>query len=671
MDGLILLGRQVAPFAIQCAVTISLAAIAGLLAARCLGPRQSARAFLVLAAALGLAALQVLGRGPARVDGDPPGPPAVQETRAAPVPPAEFQPGAAPARTATPGLSGKYGSMFQILITRQPPVNLPAPADPAGSPWLAGFGLVWLAGFLALSLRRLGGILATRRLLERSRPCRDPRLLKAVESVRILLDGRPVELRVQPGHGAAFVAGLFRPRIVLPAEAAQWPPERLASTLLHEHVHAQRLDVPVAEGLRLVAALAWCSPFPWRALALALRLREQACDAAVLRAGVPRVGYATDLLDAARSLAQVPDPVAAAALAARASHLEGRIRAILAGPGTRPWWDRPLRTAAAAGLVAAALGLARLAGPLYRLPEFSAQEGLPRGPGEWLAGVDARPGPGAGRGAFALVPEDGYVRIRLRFRGNTRAFRVPAVALPGMLPLGGRARMIVPFGDLVDGQSRQPFFNPGWSIWDVRQAPALAAGTGRVVVDRVDPRSGPVIEVAHGDGLRTRYVLGLAGRSLVQAGEHVTAGTPLGIPGARTPLDLPVLHFSILVPVGEERVSLDPAPFLLASASNRRTPLCTSVVNAAVRLEDRVELDRLLAGGVTPDHPATDGTLPLEWALLTRNLPIVRDLLAAGADPRVATWDVHQAHIAWHGPTLTELARDSGDPALVALFATR
>lgn len=671
MDGLILLGRQVAPFAIQCAVTISLAAIAGLLAARCLGPRQPARAFLVIAAALGLAALQVLDRGPGRVENDPPDVPAVPWTRAAPAPPAGAQPAAAPARTGIPGLSGRYGSMFQVLIARRAPVQLPAPADPGGFPWLAGFGLVWLAGFLGLSLRRLGGILASHRLLQRSSPCRDPRLLRAAESVRILLDGRRAELRVLPGRGPAFVAGLFRPRIVLPAEAVQWPPERLASTLLHEHVHAQRLDVPVAEGLRLAAALAWCSPFPWRALALALRLREQACDAAVLRAGVPRVAYATDLLDAARSLAQVPGPAAAAALSARGSHLEGRIRAILAGPGARPWWDRPLRTAAAAGLVAAALGAARLAGPLYRLPEFSVQESLPRGPGEWLAGADPGRSAGAGRGAFALVPEDGYVRIRLRFRGSTRAFRVPAVALPGVLPLGDRARMIVPFGDLVDGQSRQPFFNPGWSIWDVHQAPALAAGTGRVVVDRVDPRCGPVIEVAHGDGLRTRYVLGPAGRSLVQAGEHVTAGTPLGIPGAPSPFDIPVLNFSILVQVGEDGVSLDPAPFLLASAGNRRTPLCASVVNAAVRLEDRVELDRLLAGGVTPDHPAADGTLPLEWALLTRNLSIARDLLAAGADPRVATWDVHQAHIAWHGPTLNELARDSGDPALAALFASR
>ena len=672
MDGLILLGRQVASIAIECVVTISLAAIAGLLAARFLGHRQPSRAFLAIAAAFGVAAMLVLGRGQARVEPDLPDVPAVWEAHAAPAPPMGSEPAAAPAPTVTPGLHGKYGSMFQVLITRRPPAGLPDPAEPAAparAPWLAGFGLLWLAGFLVLCLRRLAGILASGRLLNRSRPCRDPRLLKAAESVRILLDGRRAELRMLPGGGAAFVAGLFRPRIILPAEAGQWPPERLASILLHEHVHAQRLDVPVAEGLRLVAALAWCSPFPWRALALALRLREQACDAAVLGAGVPRTAYATDLLEAARSLA--PEPAASAALNARGSSLEARIRAILAGPGSRPWWDRPLRTAAAAGLVAAALGAARLAGPLYRLPELSAQESLPRGPREWLAGAHPGPGGSAARGAFALVSDGGYVRIRLRYRGSTRDVRVPAVALPGELPLSGRARIIVPFGDLVDGQSRQPFFNPGWSLWDVPQAPVLAAGAGRVVVDRIDPCYGPVIEVAHGEGLRTRYGLGPAGRSLVRAGEHVTAGSPIGLSGLRSPLDLPVLNFGILVQLGKDRVALDPAPFLFASAGNRRTPLCASVVNAAVRLGDRVELERLFADGVIPDHSATDGTLPLEWALLAQNLPMARELLAAGADPRAATWDVHHAYIACHGPTLTELARDSGNPALEALFASK
>jgi len=229
--------------------------------------------------------------------------------------------------------------------------------------------------------------------------------------------------------------------------------------------------------------------------------------------------------------------------------------------------------------------------------------------------------------------------------------------------------MIVPFGGLVDGLSRKPFFNPGWSIWDALQVPVAAAAPGRVVVAGHDARYGTVIEVEHGDGLDTRYALGRNGTACVEPGEYVTAGTPLGAFSACSPYDLPVLNFSILVQVSGERVALDPAPFMLAAAENRAIPLAMSVVNAAVRLEDRAELQRLLARGVAPDHPSADGSLPLEWALLTENLAIARDLLAAGADPQASTWNVHGTQIALHGPSVAELARDSANPELAALLA--
>lgn len=664
MDPLIVFGRLMAPLALEATVTISLAALAALLAARLLGQRP-ARAFGYIAAALGLAMLLVLSRSPAPAGDDPPSLPAVWEEPAPAAAPPDREPAAAPAMTSTPGLSGRYGSLFQVLIARFPAASSDPPG-PAGCPWAAGFGLVWLAGFLALVLGRLLAILGTCRLLGRTRACADPRLLRAAESVRLLLDGRRVELRLLPGARTALVAGLLRPRIILPADAVHWPLERLTATLLHEHAHAQRLDVPVAEGLRLAAALAWWSPLPWRALALALRLREEACDAVVVRGGIPGTVYAAGLLDAARSLARAASPAAAASLAA--GHLERRIRAVLDRSAAHPWWDGPLRTGAAAGLVAASLGLARIAAPLYGIPELPPRDNLPRGAGEWLAGAEPRAGASAARGAFALAFLDGYARIRLRYRGHTHLLQVPAIALPARLPLTGRARMIVPFGDLVDGQSGQAFFNPGWSIWDGRQAQVLAAASGRVAVARIDPANGPIIEILHGGGLRTRYGLGRDGRSRVQAGEFVAAGTELGQPGAGSALDLPVLQFSVLAQVGEERIALDPAPFLLGPAENRRTPLGASAVNAAVRLEDPAQLARLLAWGVVPDHAAADGTLPLEWALMAGNLPIIRELLDAGADPRVPTWNVHQAAIARHGPTILELARTSGDPALAALF---
>lgn len=429
-------------------------------------------------------------------------------------------------------------------------------------------------------------------------------------------------------------------------------------------MHVKRFDVPLAEGLRLLASLAWCSPFPWLALSAALRLREEACDEAVLHAGVPRTTYAADLLDSARSLAT--RPAVAAPLSSR-SHLEHRLRAILADPVIASRCEQVMRTGAAAGLIAATIGLARLAAPLYAIPEFGPGETLPQNPGEWAAAGSSQ----EGRGAFSLAQAGAYTWIQLRFRGRASTVRVPSGVLPSAFPLTPRARLIVPFGELFDATSQRPFVNPGWSIWDDRQVAVRAAAPGRVHTIRFEPGRGPVIEVDHGEGLNTRYGLGRCGTSSVVPGEFVLAGTPIGTFGACSPYDLPSLSFSVFLDVRGEQVALDPTPFLFGPVENRAAPLGASLVNATVRLDDRAGLRRLIALGLPLNQPSGDGTLPLEWALLNQNLPIAQELVAAGADPETPTWDVHQAHIALHGPTVAELARDTADPDLTALLAPR
>jgi len=671
MDALVLFGRLIAPFAIDCVVKISAAAIAALLAACFLGRRQPASSFGFILASFGLAAVLIFGRGLVWSDSDPGPFPAFSRAHVPAILPSEQVPSAAPARTGIPELTAKYGSIFQIRIARPPQAGVQPATKPAGvaeSLWIPALGFVWLAGFLALSASHLMGIQKVRSLLKSSRPCMDRKLLHAAETVRERLAVRRAELLVSPASQVAFVAGFAHSRIVLPPEAAEWPEPRLTSTLLHEYMHVKRLDVPVAEGLRLLASLAWFSPFPWLAFSLALQLREQACDAAVLRAGIPRAAYATDLLDAAWALAQAALPPPAAAISG-GSHLECRIRAILEDPAAAPLWDRILRGAACTLLLAAALAGVELAGPIWSVPDVSDREARARGSGEWIAAADPRQGGMPTQGAFSFSQEGEFARVRLRYRGQLRDIRVFPLAIPSLIPLSVRARMIVPFGELMDGQTRKPFFNPGWSICDDRQVPVVASAPGRVVVAGIDTRFGTVIEVEHGDGLETRYGLGRHGISCVEVGEWVTAGMPLGTFAASSPYHPPVLNFSVLVKVSGEQVALDPAPFMLTLAVNRVAPLSASVVNAAIRLEDRSELQRLLAQGVALNHPSTDGTLPLEWALFTENLAIAKDLVAAGADPQTTTWDVHPAHIALRGPTVAELARNSANPALAALLA--
>jgi len=669
METLVALGRTVAPFALECAVKISVAALAALLATRVLGRRRPARAFAFIVAAFALGTWLLFSGRQVGTEDPLPGRP-YSERVLAPGSPAE---GDAPVATATPGLVAKYGSMFQVRFSGNFPREAAAPASPPGparGAWLGALGLAWLLGFGAVNARHLLGILAIRVSLSRSRPCEDRRLLHRAASLCGDLDIGNVELRLSPGTRVAFLVGVARPTIILPEEAAAWTEERIASTLLHECLHVKRHDIAIAEAIRFLASLAWFSPLPWLALSSALELREEACDEAVLRAGIAPARYAASLLASARAMARTARRPATAAING-GSRLERRIRHVLEGPPLRSSRDGYLRSASAAMVLAAAVAAVPLAAPVYSFPDAPAR--ATPAPGEWPAVPDpltSRPGESGARGVFSISRGGGFSKIRLRFAGRTSTCRLPSVAMPGGLPLTARARMILPFGDLLDAHSRRPFLNPGWSIWDDRGIPVTAAGAGRVVVAHIDSRYGPIVEVDHGSGLRTRYCFGRHGAGAVQAGEFVAAGTVLGTFGEFSASDLPCLNFGVLLQAGGKLVALDPAPFLFAAEANRKTPLGASVVNASIRIEDRAEVRRLVARGVSVNCASADGTLPLEWAVMTQNLDIARDLVAAGADPLAATWDVHQAHIALHGPSVAEIARGSSNPELIALLGS-
>jgi hypothetical protein len=126
-----------------------------------------------------------------------------------------------------------------------------------------------------------------------------------------------------------LVCGIVNPAIVLPAEAAEWPPERLRLALLHERSHVARLDTLTVFLARFACALYWFNPLVWYALA---RLRdecERACDDAVLLTGEEAPVYIGHLVEIARSV-HIEKPVPEGGIAmARMSQLEHRLRAML------------------------------------------------------------------------------------------------------------------------------------------------------------------------------------------------------------------------------------------------------------------------------------------------------------------------------------------------------
>jgi hypothetical protein len=126
-----------------------------------------------------------------------------------------------------------------------------------------------------------------------------------------------------------FVLYLWRPIIVIPEAAAEWPWGRIRAVLLHELAHIKRNDVHIQTLAQMVCAAYWFNPLVWFA-AHQLRLeRERACDDAVLMGGTSGAEYATHLYEIARAGSFPASAPLAIGLAVPRSQLERRLVAIL------------------------------------------------------------------------------------------------------------------------------------------------------------------------------------------------------------------------------------------------------------------------------------------------------------------------------------------------------
>jgi beta-lactamase regulating signal transducer with metallopeptidase domain len=225
--------------------------------------------------------------------------------------------------------------------------------------WPAVALLVWATGALALLARLGAGVARVRALERRARPVTDPLTLRTARSAAARLGvTRPVALLEGSGPEMPMTWGCFRPRVLLPAGAGEWPAARLEAVLVHELAHVRRWDCLTQMAAEAACALHWFNPLAWAA-GRRLRLEsEHACDDHVLRDGSRPADYAEDLLHVARSLAR-PRPAALAAVAmARPTQLRTRLLAVL--NERRPRGPVPPRALPAAFL-AAGVGVVLLA----------------------------------------------------------------------------------------------------------------------------------------------------------------------------------------------------------------------------------------------------------------------------------------------------------------------
>ena len=206
--------------------------------------------------------------------------------------------------------------------------------------WLAK---AWMAGMLFLIVRLIVGIGAVWCLSARS-----DNFNGSISQVQPDWK-RPVSIRQSKAVTVPMVWGLFRPVILLPADAGEWEPERQRAVLLHELAHIQRQDWLMQTMAQITCAVYWFNPLLWFA---ARRMRteiEGACDDHVLNTGYQSTDYAQHLVDIVRNIKKVGTATSTAVAMARPSKIEGRLRTILVENRNR----RPLtRIAVAVGLLA-------------------------------------------------------------------------------------------------------------------------------------------------------------------------------------------------------------------------------------------------------------------------------------------------------------------------------
>jgi TonB family protein len=232
-----------------------------------------------------------------------------------------------------------------------------APSRPAPRDWRTAILGAWIAGALLVMVQMFFACLSLRRLRRASQP--HPESADAASLAKSLGIQTPIRLLEIP-EGMPMTFGLFRPAVFLPAEAANWSPDRRRIVLLHEFAHVRRGDVASHLIARTALALYWWNPLAWTAWREFLKERERAADDLVLAAGARQSEYASHLLEVARTM-QSPSSIAAAAIAmARPSQLEGRLLAILADNVNRRQPGRAAFLAVSALAIALVLPIAAI-----------------------------------------------------------------------------------------------------------------------------------------------------------------------------------------------------------------------------------------------------------------------------------------------------------------------
>ena len=181
----------------------------------------------------------------------------------------------------------------------------------------------YLAGVLLCALWLFLGWMRLRKLVCRSVPVQGPRL----EQVNALADGfglgRPAQVVESRNAHSPFLAGVFRPTLVVPMG---WEVD--GKVVLHELLHLKNRDVLAGWVSACFRCVHWCNPLLWWVFDRIDNQREERCDQQVLERleGEERRDYGRVLLSMAEDRAvRIPG---ATSMANGAGRIKVRIQSI-------------------------------------------------------------------------------------------------------------------------------------------------------------------------------------------------------------------------------------------------------------------------------------------------------------------------------------------------------
>ena len=233
--------------------------------------------------------------------------------------------------SAPAGMAANVSQTVIVTSVVAPPQVSVAPGRGLDTEALVGAALlIWALGTMFIACRLLAGFARLWRISAYSK--------RVPENACIVLDelcavfGVRRKIRLLESANAATMPmtwGIFRPRIVLPADAADWDDERRRIVLSHELAHVSRADWPLQICAETLRTCFWFHPLAWIAANQMRQESERACDDAVLNSGITAPEYASQLLALAKALKAPSWRFSLALAIARPSNLERRFAALL------------------------------------------------------------------------------------------------------------------------------------------------------------------------------------------------------------------------------------------------------------------------------------------------------------------------------------------------------